>query len=259
MGFPEGSTAKAPRGIRFALWGLLWFEWESIQRYEPTKRRGDAVKKIILFGLVIAFLPALLFAQEKIGAPVWNVGDKWAFTGDGSIEVVKVDPGGFILNFSDRKCMVEKQGCKTILFEKSTRNRINVVDGDKRKKYVMGLSKILDFPLSIGKEWKSAYSATELSRQSGHNYYYDYSEIFKILGLEDIEVRAGKFKALRLEYKRVVTSSSWTFATIGEEIKHQYWYSPEVKYFVKCKYDKDWMKGNKDIFNWELTFFQLKK
>jgi len=217
------------------------------------------MKKMVLLALLIVFLPAMVFAQEKVEAPVWNVGDKWNFTGDGSIEVVKVDPDGFILKFSDRICMVETQGCSAILLEKYSRNRINAVEGDKRKKYVMGLSKILDFPLPTGKQWKSAYSSTEVSRQSGHNYYYDYSEIFKVLGLEDIEVRARKFRAIRLEYKRVVTSSSWTFATIGEEIKHQYWYSPEAKYFVKCQYDEDWMKGQKEVFNWELTSFQLKK
>jgi len=217
------------------------------------------MKKIIRLVWLIAFLPAMAFSQEKIEAPVWNVGEKWTFTGEGSIEVVRVDPNGFILNFSKRNCMVETQGCSAIFFEKLTRNRINAVEGEKRKKYVMGLSKILDFPLSTGKQWKAAYSSTEVSRQSGHNYYYDYSELFKILGLEDIQVRAGKFRAIRIEYRRVVTSSSWTFATIGEEIKHQYWYSPEAKYFVKCQYDKDWKKSNKDIFDWELTSFQVKK
>ena len=135
----------------------------------------------------------------------------------------------------------------------------NVVEGGKSKKYVMGLSKILDFPLSTGKEWKSAYSAKELSRQSGHNHLNDYSEIFKVLGWVDILVQAGKFRALRLEYKRVLSSSSHPYDPIGEEIKHQYWYSPEVKYFVKCQYDKDWMKGQKEIFDWELISFQLKK
>ena len=43
------------------------------------------------------------------------------------------------------------------------------------------------------------------------------------------------------------------------ETNHLYWYSPDVKYFVKCQYDKDWMKDKKDIFNWESTSFQLKK
>ena len=50
----------------------------------------------------------------------------------------------------------------------------------------------------------------------------DYSEIFAVVGWEDVEVRAGNFKAHRLEYKRVVTASSVAWADIGEEIKHQF-------------------------------------
>jgi len=216
------------------------------------------MKKIIFLGLLVVFLPATLFAQEKIEAPVWNVGDKWTFTGDGSIEVIKADQSGYILKFSDKNCSFESQGCNTVLFEKSTRNRINDVEGDKRKKYVMGLPKILDFPLSPGKQWKTAYSGTRPG--IAYPLSYDYSESYKTLGWENIAVQAGKFKALRLEYKRIVTGvSGWGLMGMGDEIKNQYWYSPDVKYFVKCQYDKDWMKGNKEIFNWELTSFQLKK
>jgi hypothetical protein len=214
---------------------------------------------MVLLALLIVFLPTVVFAQEKVEAPVWNVGDKWNFTGDGSIEVVKADPNGFILKFSARNCMVETQGCDAIFFEKSTRNRINAVEGDKRKKYLMGLSKVLDFPLSSGKQWKSAYSESVVSSWSGHKTIYDYSEVFKVLGWDDVAVRAGKFKAFKLEYKRVLTSSSGFGADIGKEFKNQYWYSPDVKYFVKCQYDKEWMKGSKDIFDWELTSLQLKK
>jgi hypothetical protein len=169
-----------------------------------------------------------------------------------------VDQGGYILKFSERKYIFESQGCNTILFEKSTRNRINAVEGEKRKKYVMGLSKILNFPLSTGKQWKSGYSSPVASPWSKATLYYDYSENFKVLGWEDVEIRAGKFRTLRLEYKRVASSSS-PLTDVGQEIKNQYWYSPDVKYFVKCEYDKAWMEKNKEVFNWELTSFQLPK
>ena len=105
------------------------------------------MKKMVFLAWLIVFLPAMVFAQEKFEAPVWNVGDKWIFTGDGSIEVFKADQSGYNLKFSDRTSSFESQDLNTILFEKSTRNRINAVEGDKRKKYTMGLSKILDFPL----------------------------------------------------------------------------------------------------------------
>jgi hypothetical protein len=217
-------------------------------------KEGNIMKKIMFLGCLIVFLPAMVFAQEKIEAPVWNVGDKWTFTGEGTVEVIKADQSGYNLKFSDRNCSFESQGCNTILFEKSTRNRINVVEGDKRKKYTMGLRKILDFPLGGGKQWNYAYSA--YIRGAMQMVYVDYSENYRILGWEDTEVRAGKFKALKLEYARGGTAP---MNMRMEDIKHLYWYSPDVKYFVKCQYDKDWMKGEKDNFNWELTSFQSKK
>jgi len=221
------------------------------------QKGGKAMKKIVFLGWLIVFLPAIVFAQEKIETPLWNVGDKWNFTGDGSIEVIKVDQSGYILKFSEGECLFESQGCKTILFEKATLNRINAVEGDKLKKYTMGLRKILDFPLGIGKQWKYAYSSKEMGAKTWVSH--DFSEIYRVLGWENIVVQAGKFKALKLEYKRILTGSSTPYANIGEEIINQYWYAPEVKYFVKCQYDKDWMKGNKEIFNWELSSFQPRK
>jgi hypothetical protein len=215
------------------------------------------MKKILFLGWLVLFLPAMVFAQEKIEAPVWNSGDKWNFTGDGSIEVVKADQSGYILKFPEGKYIFESQGCNTILFEKATLNRINAVEGDKLKKYTMGLRKILDFPLAIGKEWKCAYSSKRLGIKTPQSY--DFSEIYKVLGWEDIVVQASKYKALKLEYKRILTGSSTPWANIGEEIINQYWYSPDAKYFVKCQYDKDWMKGEKEISNWELGSFQLRK
>jgi hypothetical protein len=218
------------------------------------------MKRMLFLGLLIVFLPALLFAQEKVEAPVWNVGDKWTFTGDGSIEVVNADQSVYILNFSEGTCIYESQGFNTILFQKTSLNRINTVERDKRVKYTRGYKKLFDFPLTIGKQWKEAYSTKAFYGPSAGRYSMDYSENFSALGWEDVGVRAGKFKALKVEYKRKLTGSSSIFGgNIGEEIKSHYWYSPDVKYFVKCQYDKDWMKGSKEIFDWELTSFQLKK
>ena len=53
------------------------------------------MKKTIFLGLLIMFLPALVFSQEKVEAPVWNVGDKWVFSGEGSIEVINADQNSY--------------------------------------------------------------------------------------------------------------------------------------------------------------------
>jgi len=218
------------------------------------------MRRMLFLGLLIAFLPAMAFAQEKVEAPVWNMGDKWTFTGDGTIEVVSADQSGYILKFSEGICIYESQGFSTILFQKASLNRISIVERGKHGKYTRGYMKLFDFPLTIGKQWKDAYSTKTFYGPSAGRYTLDYSENFSALGWEDVGVRAGKFKALKLEYKRTLTHSSSHFGgNIGEEIKSYYWYAPDVKYFVKCEYDKDMMKESKEIFDWELASFKLKK
>ena len=81
------------------------------------------------------------------------------------------------------------------------------------------LRKIFDFPLSPGKQWKDEeiYQIPVASTFSmlGKFPYY---EIFTVLGWEDIEVQAGKFKAIKLEVAR---------GHPGDEPmgKSLYWYS----------------------------------
>ena len=58
------------------------------------------MKKIIFFGWLVLFLPALGFAQEKVEASVWNPGDKWVFDRGGPMEVVGCNAQCFLVRFS---------------------------------------------------------------------------------------------------------------------------------------------------------------
>ena len=35
------------------------------------------MKKSILLIFLIAFIPAVLYGQDKLDAPAWNIGDRW--------------------------------------------------------------------------------------------------------------------------------------------------------------------------------------
>jgi len=212
------------------------------------------MKKIIFLGWLILFLASSLYAQEKIEAPSWNVGDKWVFT-QGSIEVANADQNVYTVNFSNDVCKLQSQGFKAILFEKSTLNRLGVLERGKRKDYTMGLRKILNFPLNIGKQWKDEYSGKRLGGLHS-DVVESYTEAFTIVGWEALEVRAGKFRAIKLEYKHVMTYSPSPFATVPLERKSIFWYSPAVKYLIKSQCDKSYPDEVKD---WELTSYKVKK
>jgi len=217
-------------------------------------KRGLLLSALNFWGLLIVVLPAMVFSQDKIEAPVWNAGDKWVFTA-GTIEIVNVDQKSYTLKISDDICILERQGFNVIILDKSTLNRTYALEGNKLKKYTKGRAKILNFPIFTGKKWESAFSATALFGLAGSlRETCDDNESFKILGWEDINVPAGKFKTVKMEYVRTTIRCTYAPAL---DVKRQtfYWYSPEAKYFVKAKYDF----RSEEIKDWELTSFHLKK
>jgi hypothetical protein len=217
------------------------------------RKAGKAMKKMIILGSLIVFIPVMVFAQEKVEAPGWNVGDKWVFT-QGNIEVIGADKNSYALNFSKDTCIIENVGFETIIFEKSTLNRIYFLKEDKREKYTQDRRRILNFPFNPGKQWQDNFSTKELTGVYAGRYVLNFSESFTVLGWQDVEVQAGKFRAIRLGY----TIKQTTAGTVGygREGWVRYWYSPGARYFVKCQYDKIFYPGEKD---WELTSYELRK
>jgi hypothetical protein len=243
-------TSKSTRSIfsHLPCWG----------REGEIKEAGE-MKKIFFLAWATLFIPALLCAQEKIEAPAWNVADKWVFSGGGTVEVLKSEPKGFVVKFSEAVCVIEGQGFESIVFDKASLHRVQTLKGEKRNKYTMGLKKIFDFPYTTGKQWKRAYCGRPIVGPGKGQISLDYYEKFKILGWEEITVQAGKFRALKIEVIRghEAMPQRWISAN---EYKGLYWYSPDVKYFVKCEYDPASVKNyGKEVFNWELISFYLKK
>ena len=48
------------------------------------------MKKMILISFLILLMAGMGYSQDKLGVPIWNVGDKWVFD-QGTVEVVAVD------------------------------------------------------------------------------------------------------------------------------------------------------------------------
>jgi hypothetical protein len=119
------------------------------------------------------------------------------------------------------------------------------MDKDKRIPYEGRNKRLFNFPLDIGKSWKDKFISKGALKE------YTYLETFTVLGWEDIVVQAGKFKTVKIEYKQANADEP------AKEGKLWYWYSPDVKYMVKCQYGKgDYWDA---IHDWELTSFELKK
>ena len=197
------------------------------------------MKKMILLSFLVLFIPAIVCGQDKVQAPVWNIGDKWTIAGDVTIMVVNADESSYAVKY------LTAGGESILIFEKSSVNRLYVMDKDKRIPYEGRNKRLFNFPLDIGKTWKDKFISKGALKE------YTYLETFTVLGWEDIVVQAGKFKTVKIEYKQANADEP------AKEGKLWYWYSPDVKYMVKCQYGKgDYWDAS---YDWELTSFELKK
>ena len=201
------------------------------------------MKKMILLSLLVLFIPSIVYSQDKVEAPVWNIGDKWSLTGSVTIMVVNADENSYAVKY------LTSAGESILICEKSSLNRLYVMDKDKRIPYEGRNKRLLNFPLSIGKSWNDKYT------MGGKAGSQEYIETFTVWGWEDIVIQAGKFKAVKLEYKQARTEEK--AGRKPKEGKTWYWYSPDVKYMIKCQYEKsDYWDA---LYDWELTSFELKK
>jgi hypothetical protein len=203
------------------------------------------MRKPILLIFLVMFVPAILYGQTKIDAPAWNVGDRWVLGDDVVITVASTDQTSYSLTYT-----IGGRD-STIVYEKPSLSRLYYKVRDKSINYEGRNKRLFNFPMEIGKSWQDKFveKPTGLGAQET-----TYVETFTPLALEEITVAAGKFKAVKIEYKQEKVGQT---GTQPKEGKVFYWYSPDVKYMVRCQFEKSdyWDETS----NWELTAFKLKK
>jgi hypothetical protein len=124
--------------------------------------------------------------------------------------------------------IVERQGGQRDSDATWTPEWNNVVSGDGT---VFVLEKgMFQFPLSVGREYPSTW---ENKRPRSGTFHVKHERTVKVVGWEEIEVPAGKFRALKVHaegtYQRLDRpNSGWA--------RNTFWYVPTVKRWVKSVY-----------------------
>jgi hypothetical protein len=97
------------------------------------------------------------------------------------------------------------------------------------------------FPLVVGASWPANFENT-IPRLGA--FQVKHERTVKVVGWEDVEVPAGKFRALKIEvngtFQRIDRALSGTATTV-------IWYVPQVKRWVKWTYEDRGFRGR---FNW---------
>jgi len=136
-----------------------------------------------------------------------------------------------------------------LAYDKKTMN-VNYSIGKNGRKFINAddpFKRLFEFPLVVGKTW--SYTTPWGRDHSCVNH-------FKVEGVEEVKTPAGKFVAYKIycKGKALVPVSS---ASVSLESWARYWYSPEVKWWVKREFDttKYWSNANQDT---ELLSYKLK-
>lgn len=218
-------------------------EDELIELVQQAARKllGTTIESTGTVGKVVE-KPKIIRAQEKCEAPNWNTGDKWTYKGaDGRTwmqNVVRVEEDLYILDIGSK----DRWG-----FDKNTMNiKFLIQPGDKRKNFKGWRGKIFNFPIHIGKTWEDSYASVP---DEGTDMVFYVNE-FKVESFENVATPAGVFQAYKiyfLQTNKKSNRSGWI----------NWWYSPQVKNYVRRQVGGPpnyWPRGmqNQELISYEL-------
>jgi hypothetical protein len=196
-------------------------------------------------GAIFSFTAVAAYAQP-VPRPDWKVGDTWTVgitvnSGVGGttrreeVRVVKeAGENGYQVE-STPKPSGAPAGAMEMLQYSRDLNFINpTANNGAPQEY-----KWLQWPLEPGRSYQF--------ESSFQNQPLDWKG--KVAGWEEVEVPAGKFKALRLEYER--SGSNRNAAT------ESVWYAPDAKLVVKRVQTRPGTQRSKDITTTELMSYKI--
>lgn len=213
------------------------------------KEKGvNGMKKIIFLSFVLVFA-SMSWAQERVEAPVFNVGSKWITKTDNgwemTSELIGEEKDVYIL--SSVATEGSRKGEWKIFYNKNNMNCVKVIRDGKDDKENMGMfKKFYDFPLYSGKKWNYQYTF-------GHaRGYVDILVELLVTGVEDVAVPAGKFKAFKVKAKYSTTTGRDVSGTT------YYWWAPDAKTRVKQEWEQGEFWRELEYAKIELISLELK-
>jgi len=208
--------------------------------------------------IVASLLLPISVMAETINAPSVKAGDSWVYR-----VTTERGPQGWVQNNQD--VSVDHVDATTIFLsvKQSGSQQAPIeqlVDADwSRSRDINGKQQVVNrpfaFPLELGKKWEVKYTEANPNRQ---HLSESFQTGYTVVGSEDVEVPAGKFKALKIEaegnWTAVVAPANQVAAqalntpgssavlmqsnhvtphTASGRTYAAFWYVPSVKRFVK--------------------------
>ena len=179
--------------------------------------------------------------QERGDQPLWREGDYWKYRlFDGrrwSEKVVGVERDAYIVAYGNEKAAIDRRTLQFKMWLDASGRKIPSLSG--------GGPLFFDFPLYVGKKWGKMVEGKLFDGAP-----FDYLFSFRVLALEEITVKAGTFRAFKIEQ---VQSDLQMGATATTYL----WFSSEVKNVIKSQFVGSWGDWNIKGQDFELVEFKL--
>jgi hypothetical protein len=147
--------------------------------------------------------------------PEWRVGDRWRHawtagteTGVKASEVLSVREIGGVRFYVLRVDGVDRYYTLDLHWAANVMESRVAARAQPPQPWFM-------WPLEVGRRWEYRGTYEDQERKN------QLSEVYRVLGVERVEVPAGTFRALKLERQGATGDSD------------EYWYAPEVRWYVK--------------------------
>lgn len=152
-------------------------------------------------------------------APTFRVGEEWRWVGGGVTRIVGVEGGLHVTE--DREGRRRAYDPTWTLVKVTDRRGAAMPDPQVGRR-------VLDFPLTVGKEWmwRGTFPA---ARSGSPRPYVDH---YRVARYEAVQVPAGTFGAFVIEHVQEVPAQAGAPAA---EARRTLWYSPKAKVFVKVE------------------------
>jgi DUF3108-like len=204
------------------------------------------MKKIVILAFLFLFLASQAWSQEKCGAPVWKIGDKWTYK-----DATGATFSNEVLDVKEDVFVVKSEATKSVAaLDKKTMNLKFFIGPEGRKVKATGVpKKFSDFPLFVGKKWTDSFTVE--SRRGMQQELTILCDL-KVEDIAEVKTPAGTFKAY------VIYLKQGTPAYGGRYGWARHWYSPEVKALVKREYEKSEYWAGSNMQDVELISYELK-
>jgi len=157
-----------------------------------------------------------------VNAPTWKIGDKWKheLRRPGQVTVTEREfvRRGFFVGIP---AYVLESGTEESLYSMDSLSLLARRRDNKYTYRVSNNEQRISWPLRPQKEWQLSFTRQDVEIGTTRTV----KQLVRATGIEDVTVKAGRFRAVKME----------TYGYNSGRLAAEYWYSPEVKWFVRSR------------------------